>query len=202
MRTFAATPRSLREDENARILHELHGQLYAAVREGDPDRVVVVEDGFSGMNRMPYPEDVGWTNVVYSYHAYPDSYERFLHTVDDWEHADVLQRGVPFYIGEFNLAMHPNSFAWPDDLVAALADMDSRNISWAAWNYKAVPGLAGWGGTHWAWYRPEQDVAPANLLDLANDDLPTLLSKVAAVATAVLDEDGSWRTALGSRQRM
>ena len=196
-------PRALpssQEDENARTLHALHADLYAAVRRGDPDRIVIVEDGFSGMNRMPYPSDVGWTNVVYSYHSYPETYARFLHTVDDWEHADVLARGVPFYIGEFNLAMHPNSYTWPDDLVRAINDMDVRGISWAAWNYKVVPGRPGWGGTHWGWFRDEEgDVA--HHLDPWNDDLDVLINATAAVATDRLTEDPAWRTALGAKQR-
>jgi hypothetical protein len=192
-------PRALpsdREDENAAQLHAMHDRLYRAVRTGDSERIVIIEDGFSGFNRMPEPEEFGWTNVIYSYHSYPDSRERIAHTLGDWEYNDCRQRGVPFFIGEFNLAMHPDSFEWPDDLVDMIALMDEQGISWSAWNYKVVPGGADWLATHWGWYRNEHEV---ELLDPWRDDLDTLIRKTAAVETANLQADPAWEAVIGNR---
>jgi endoglucanase len=192
-------PRALpsdREDENAAMLHAMHDRLYRAVRVGDPDRVVVIEDGYSGFNRMPQPAEFGWTNVIYSYHSYPENRERLEHTLSDWELNDCRQRGVPFYIGEFNLAMHHGAFDWPADLVSAVADMDAKGISWSAWNYKVVPGSPDWLGTHWGWYRNEHEV---ELLDPWHDDVDTLVRKMEAVETDNLQADPAWEAVVGER---
>ena len=189
-------PRALpgdREDANATAIHAMHDRLTRAVRKGDPGRIVVIEDGFSGFNRMPRPARAGWTNVVYSYHSYPDSRERLRHTLSDWEFKDCRERGVPFYLGEFSLAMHPGKFQWPSDLGFAVAAMDSRGISWSAWNYKIAPADPAWRGTHWGWYRNDDAL---DRLDLWRDDLATLIRETAAVKTANLKADPAWDAAL------
>ena len=93
--------------------------MIACIRPCEPathHRIVVIEDGYSGFNRMPQPAEYDWTNVIYSYHSYPENPERLSHTLHDWESNDCEQRGVPFYIGEFSLAMHPDGFTLPEDL--------------------------------------------------------------------------------------
>ncbi len=192
-------PRALpqeQEDANAQQLHQMHDRLYRAIRAIDPTRVVVVEDGYSGFDRMPWPADKGWAHVVYSYHAYPESPDRLRHTLNDWEYADCRKRGVPFYLGEFSLAMSPGSFSWPDHLTAAVQEMTETGISWSAWNFKIVPSNAAWRGTHWGWYRNEGPVDP---LDVWRDDLDTLVRKAGAFTTDRLQEDKAWRAVTAVR---
>ncbi len=48
----------------------VHQRLYDAVRAGDPDRIVVAEDGYQGPDRISSPREMGWTNAMFSIHAY------------------------------------------------------------------------------------------------------------------------------------
>lgn len=103
---------------------------------------------------------------------------------------------VPFYLGEFSLAMSPGSFSWPDHLTAAVQEMEQRGIAWSAWNFKIVPSNPAWRRTHWAWYRNERPVDP---LDVWRDDLDTLLRKTDAFTTDELQEDPAWQAVTAGR---
>jgi endoglucanase len=108
-----------------------HHAFHDAIREQDPDRMVIVE--WSGYAKMPkeFPK-----NTVYSDHyAFKDaeSLEKYLGSLR--AHPEVK---VPVFLGEMK--------AGRDDADAArwMADaMNKEGWSWAVWTYKGVT-VGGW----------------------------------------------------------
>lgn len=54
-------------------LLDLYDEIYRAVRAIDSRHIIIVEDGLHGFHRLPRPADYGWSNVMYSFHYYPQS---------------------------------------------------------------------------------------------------------------------------------
>jgi endoglucanase len=99
--------------------------LSRAVRDGDPDRVQVVE-GFTFSEFLKLHAVGEFPNSIFSEHLYGDK----PLTTEEFESRlkETANSPVPVYIGEF-LA---------EDFSAATQTMDLAGISWSPWTYKAV----------------------------------------------------------------
>ncbi len=170
---------------NSDTLYVVEDRLYRAVRAGDPDHLVFIEDGYTGIPWMPYPVPAGWTNVVYSWHAYQFDAKTPQDHLNDIQGSlaqiGTLQktRQVPFYIGEFGL--EPN--ATPQTLATVIGDFDAQGVSWSLWTYKAI--FRGGGRNMWALYENAQPLVP---LDPYRDTPAQWLQKCAQVRTENLTE--------------
>ena len=51
-------------------LYLVQNRLYLAIRQVDPKHAIIFEDGYTGLDHMPTPEVVGWSNVMMSCHHY------------------------------------------------------------------------------------------------------------------------------------
>ena len=172
---------------NSDTLYVVTDRLYRAVRRGDPTRLVFIEDGYTGVQWMPFPVPCGWTNVVYSTHYYHFDAK----TADDQAKAaaDYLasvdkertRRQVPFYVGEFG--MEPKGTAQTE--ATFIKAMDSKSISWSQWTYKVIFGGPG-GLTLWSLIGNSK---PVTRLDLYRDSEAELIAKSAGVRTENLAEN-------------
>lgn len=123
----------------------VHDALYEAIRAVDPNKIIVMEDGYK-LEDEPYfsqgfflpPEQFGWENVVYSFHFYQTG------SIDDHrERAGLIARiakreqeraGVPFFAGEFNtIDDTPDALA---GLAIYLKAFNRMGIHWTPWTFK------------------------------------------------------------------
>ena len=123
-----------------------YNSLYQTVRSVDPNHMIVMEGCWSGTGTggqqlnwqwdvLPPPTQYGWTNVVYSMHAYPGGppANEVNKQVSDFNSHQSWN--VPDLIGEFN---------WEDNTASdwqyGTQQFDQNNMSWSHWSYKATAG--------------------------------------------------------------
>jgi endoglucanase len=113
------------------LINEFPGQwgvqkvLSRAVRQGDPDRVLIVE-GYTFEEFLKLHDAGEFPNSVFSEHLYaaePLSTEEVKTRLKD-----TTASPVPVYIGEFLAA----------DFAATTEIMNGLKVSWSPWTYKAV----------------------------------------------------------------
>jgi aryl-phospho-beta-D-glucosidase BglC (GH1 family) len=111
-------PFSARGVEDWTTAHDL---IYDAIREVDPDTIIIMEDGYklespewAKTGFFPKPSDLGWNDVMYSFHFYSGADPLFTTNTGEVDHArrarEVLRLGrmeqercnVPIYLGEFS----------------------------------------------------------------------------------------------------
>jgi len=111
-------------------------ELYRAIREVDPRHMIFIEDGLQGYFRLPAPGEMNWTNVVYSFHCYPDNgaafADRDLVGIRDAQ----LQYHVPVHIGEFNL--YDEARGGISGVDRALDVFNQNGWAWTLWSYKVL----------------------------------------------------------------
>ncbi len=161
---------------NSDTLYVVTDRLYRAVRAGDPGHLVFIEDGYTGLEWMPFPGPCGWTNVVYSSHYYQfgaksaddqtSGFGRYLTAAVK----ERDRRQVPFYVGEFGLEPHGTV----DTEASVIKQMEAQGISWSHWTYKATFGGSG-GQTLWGLVG---NVKPITPLDPYHDSEAELIGKV------------------------
>lgn len=175
---------------NSDTLYVVEDRLYRAVRAGDPSHLVFVEDGYTGIQWMPYPIPCGWTNVVYSWHAYQ------FNAKTPQDHLSAIQssvnlidtvrqtRQVPFYVGEFNLV--PNGTT--QTLATVISDFQTQGISWSMWTYKVIYT----SGFHdlWGLVETSQAITP---LDPYQDTEAQWAQKCVQLRTRNLTENAGMR---------
>jgi aryl-phospho-beta-D-glucosidase BglC (GH1 family) len=168
---------------NSDTLYVVMDRLYRAVRVADTKHIVIIEDGYTGIEWMPFPVPCGWKNVVYSSHYY----DFHAKTADDQQKAvdsylasvvkERDRRQVPFYVGEFSLEPHGT----PQVLASLLGSLESKGLSWSMWTYKAI--WKNGGQTLWSLY---SNAAPVSPLDPYTDSEKDLIHKCAQLRTANL----------------
>lgn len=181
---------------NSDTLYVVTDRLYRAVRAGDPSHLIFVEDGYTGLEWMPFPGPCGWTNVVYSTHYYQfgakssddqtKGFGGYLAAVEK----ERQRRQVPFYVGEFGLEPHGS----PEIEATVIKQMEAQGISWSHWTYKATFGGSG-GLSLWSLIGNAKPIAP---LDPYRDSEVDLIQKCAQVRTENLAENDALRQAFRS----
>jgi endoglucanase len=120
-------------------LVELYDRLYREIRAIDPSRVLIMEDGLLGFHRLPRPLDMGWSNVVYSLHYYPqNTADAFSAATKDLHRINrsAMYFGVPCYIGEFNSIQLDRGGA--SSFLRFIEAFDYFGWSWTFWSYKKM----------------------------------------------------------------
>ena len=155
--------------------------LYQAIRSADPDHIIFLEGTWRGTGTdgqslnwqwdvLPPPSQFGWTNVVYSMHAYAGSTTPGGETAEtDKQVGDFISHqawNVPCLIGEFN--SHSTEAAWR----YSVQQYNQNQMSWNNWAYKAIAGSV---GNAWGIYDPS-GTWPARP-DIANDSAATISNK-------------------------
>lgn len=124
---------------NSATLHEVHDAFYQAIRKEDPQHIIIIEDGYRGLNRIPDPKTKGWTNVMLSSHTYVDGAEEEDECIrlfdEHMRSVDEIQNkyNVPYYLGEFNVKPSPQMGSILKNFILKL---QAKKRSWSLWSYK------------------------------------------------------------------
>lgn len=122
---------------------EMYDRLVKAIRSQGDDHLLVIHDGFRGMDSLPLPGDYDWTGVVYSTHLFEfdvDSFEGWDFLVANiydpvFTEAQALHK-VPYFIGSFSTRVHAD---WSYQASLRLVEWyQQRRWSWAVWTYKRI----------------------------------------------------------------
>ncbi len=152
--------------QNAQQYQEVHDAIYRAIREVDPDHIVMVEDGYQAPGVLVSPREMGWENAMFSIHLYPDppktpgeygaAMDRALKVAESYyEYSERYD--CPLLLGEFN----PETDAvWgPAAMDAALAALNRRGVHWTVWTWKFA-----WPGSMWGvMTKPPGAAAPVDV---------------------------------------
>lgn len=164
----------------------MYDRLHDAVRANEDDHLLVIHDGFMGMQDLPVAAEQGWTDVVYSTHLFEwgvDSQEGYaaLMQLDDalWAGAQEAQ-GVPWFIGSFSTMQDAD---WAYASAADLVDWyEGHGWSWSWWAYKRIddPDAAAVWGTRTGWGLRRDPWDGFERPDVWRDDEATLAAKLSA----------------------
>ena len=178
---------------NSDTLYVVQDRLYRAIRASDPSHLIFIEDGYTGVEWMPFPVPAGWTDVVYSTHYYdfgaPSEAEQ-QSALDGYVakvEREQSRRQEPFYVGEYSL--EPKGT--PAMLTAFLQTLQAKHISSSVWTYK-VSKAAGWQSM-WGLY---SNVRPITPLDPYRDTEAEWNRKCAQLRTDQLDVNSGMEEAI------
>ena len=167
-------------------LYVVTDRLYRAVRAVDTRHLIFIEDGYTGLQWMPYPAPCGWQNVVYSGHYYQfkakSEADQQKGSSDFIASAEKLMQShsVPFYLGEFG--MEP--YGTPVTVAGLLDTLGQQNISWSLWTYKVIFADGG-GNSLWGLV---SNAKPVTRLDPYRDSEADLIRKCAQFRSENLQE--------------
>lgn len=132
-----------------------HALIYDAIREADPDTIIVMEDGFklefeqwARTGFFPNPVEMGWENVVYSFHFYSGADPVFTTNAGETDHLkrakEVLRLGkmeqkrcnVPIYLGEFSTMGDSENDI--EGMRHFLTMFNETGWHWSPWTWKYV----------------------------------------------------------------
>lgn len=187
---------------SAEARDEEYDQLVRAIRANGDDHLLVIHDGFRGMQTMPDPAAYGWENVVYSTHLFEwsaaslEDYESFVAMYEALFTNTQADQGVPYYIGSFATFQDED---WAYQGATALVDLFERSgWAWTLWTYKRIddPIDTELYGTQTAWGVRGRLATPFERPDLYRDDEATLQAKMAGYADVIVDENSALSEAL------
>lgn len=169
----------------------MYDRLYDALRADGDTHLLVIHDGFKGVDQLPLPAEQGWTNVIYSTHyfefgATSASAVEFASRVGEGQVTRLHARGdVPFFVGSFSSI---SDQSWGYDAFDALTERYARNgWSWSLWSWKRIddPLERELFGTSTAWgvWRDFSPAVTAPRVDLCHDNEATILTKLTALRT-------------------
>lgn len=179
---------------NSDTLYVVQDRLYRAIRAADPGHLIIIEDGYTGIQWMPFPAPSGWVNVAYSSHYYDfnaksdaDQQKAVGDYVASVEKESV-RRSIPFYIGEYGLEPHGTK----ETLTNLVQTLDAQHLSSSLWTYKVM--WTGGGQSLWSLYSNPKPVTPLNPFTDTEDQL---IQKCAELRTDQLDPNPNVAAAFG-----
>jgi hypothetical protein len=170
--------------DDVKTLYAVQTRLYRAVRDVDPRHVIIIEDGYTGLDHVPVPATAGWKNVMASCHHYAFNSKSEQDQLKAGRgHIDYMRRAkerlrCPLYLGEFNQEPHGT----PQSMAALTKDLDANGWSWALWTYKVA--FPRGNRSMWGVYR---NPAPMDPLDPYRDSEERLLAKCKQLRTERLE---------------
>lgn len=171
----------------------LYDALIQAIRARGDDHLLVLHDGFQGLYTLPKPETWGWEGVVYSTHLFEwgaeseADYEAIAQLYGDLFASSQEAQDVPYYIGSFSTFEDED---WAYAGAAHLVGMsEDHGWGWTVWTYKRIddPIEAELYGTSTSWGVRGRLAGELARPDLYLDDQDTLLSKMSAYSSVVVD---------------
>ena len=169
---------------NSDTLYVVEDRLYRAIRAGDAKHLIFIEDGYTGIQWMPFPAPAGWNNVVYSTHYYDfnaksaDDQQKAVNDYVANVEKEQSRRQIPFYIGEYGLEPHGTTAI----LTALLQTLQDKHLSSSLWTYKVM--MTGGGQSLWGLYSNVHAITP---LDPFQDTEAELIRKCAQLRTDQID---------------
>jgi len=175
-----------------RARDDMYDTLIRALRGQGDDHLLVIHDGFFGLQTLPRPLDRGWEGVVYSTHLFEfgvnslPGYQLLALLYDLVFNRAQGQQDVPYYIGSFS-TMKDADYAY--EAATLLLDLYKRSgWSWSLWTYKKIddPIEALLFGTSTSWGLKGRLRSALDRPDVYRDDEQTLRRKFAAYADQVI----------------
>lgn len=131
-------------DISADPRNAIYDRMYHAIRNVDPNHIIIME-GIWELNRLPFPEDMGWENIIYETHPYGKSdIEGYCNEIVNYSQLHQ----IPIYFGEFS------------DM-QMLDACRKYGINYTTWTYK---GTIYADGTWYMYYTDE-----LSAVDVCND---------------------------------
>jgi hypothetical protein len=188
----------------------MYDRLHDAIRDNDDDHLLIVHDGFFGMEMLPSPSEQGWEGVVYSTHLFEWGAPTLLahqavvlSYADTWERSQA-RHGNPYFVGSFS-TFRDEPFAYDafDFYARTFAD---HGWSWSMWAWKRIDDpldqeLFG-ERTSWGVMRDFARAEDAERLDVCHDDVDTLVERAAALRTSALTPNAELDTHFRAAVRM
>jgi len=185
---------------DAKTIFEFQMQLTRAIREVDLQRLVIVEDGYKGLEQLAPPMGSDKNGVIVSVHVYPTiveakpspaHHERYFKEQLPKLLQEQTRLGQPFYIGEWNVVQEEAGGA--PMIARHVAAMDKAGWSWALWIYKEArrDGVKG----IWSIYRNTKKVDMPNF---DKDDAETLVRKMSVFSSKAFERYEPVAKALGA----
>lgn len=135
----------------------MYDRLVDAIRAQQDDHLLVIHDGFFGMETLPVASEMGWENVIYSTHFFEwgtssqEEYAILRLLYENTLEPAQAQQNVPYFIGSFSMMVDEDwAYASVSDYVHWYRD---HCWSWSLWTYKRIDDpidTAIWG-TQTAW---------------------------------------------------
>lgn len=120
----------------------LYDRLHDAIRDAGDDHLLVIHDGFFGMNSIPPASTFGWTGVVYSTHFFEwaidflQGYRSLMALSLPGYRIAQRDQGVPWFVGSFSTI---KDAPWAYDAARFLTDTyEAEGWSWSVWTYKRL----------------------------------------------------------------
>lgn len=150
-----------------------YNEIYKKVRSIDQNHIVIFEEFNDWSIAENRPERMEWTNYMFEKHPYDMSNatswdaQKFLadSTVSNMSKIQDSWN-IPLLVGEFCL------YYFNDIWDSFLSDLNSANISWTNWSYKARGTKYESGGGNWGYYNTYTGTDP----DLMHDSYNTIKS--------------------------
>ncbi len=153
--------------------------LAEAVHRGDPNRIVLVEDGYRGLDKIPKPPGKFHDSLGVSAHAYPTMQKEgspelheafFKQQVPVWER-ELKRLDAPLYVGEWSIIQEKSG---GEAMMRRYVDeFDQRGWSSAVWIYKQANRDPVHG--YWGFYRNDKGIDMPNP---AADSVEQLIGKM------------------------
>jgi len=189
----------------------MYDRLYRAVREADPEHIVVIGafavpppahsselGSVSGFLSITPPATHGWTNVVYQTHhydmAHPNDEAAQRRLVDEAladlrTHREAWQ--VPVYAGEYCLYQFPEVWRrW-------MSGLSESGMAWTNWTYKVRGSEPSKGGGNWGFFNDNSAPVP----DLERDSEEEILRKWEAFSSARFHRNQPFIDLVGAASR-
>ena len=182
---------------NAAVITAYDG-LYTTVRSADANHIIFIEGTWGNWNwdMLPSPSSQGWTNVVYSMHAYPTDHSASGTEAEaDKQVSDFNAHSgwdIPGYIGEFT-DWDNNSSVWQ----YTVNDFNNAGLSWSMWTYKSTTG-GSWGYYNPTWWPPTPNLESDSAATIASDWQQWTTSNAFALDTSKGINGGGVNTGAGS----
>lgn len=171
---------------------EMYDKIVQAIRARGDDHLLIIHDGFFGMDSLPLPGDYNWQNVIYSTHLFEEANNLEAYKSLVFLYQMIFKKAqsaqvVPYYIGSFSTKEDTD---WAYDAVSLfLKFFNESGWSWSLWTYKHFDDPIDhelWG-TSTSWGVRGKLSSSFDRPDVYRDDLQTLRKKFAAYADLVVD---------------
>jgi glucan 1,3-beta-glucosidase len=159
--------------------------LAQAIRRVDPNRLVIIEDGYKGLQAFPRLAAPLSRTVIYSQHHYPtmgvsapspDVHEAFFRNKVPQFAREQTRFRQPLYVGEWNVIQEASGGG--PMARKHIEEMEARGWSWALWIYKQ--SNKGPVRECWSLYRNNKALG---LPDLEKDDAEKIITSFAQLKT-------------------
>ena len=169
----------------------MYDRLHDALRADGDEHLLVIHDGFKGVDRLPAPSELGWTDVVYSSHYFEFGATNatqvdFAARVAESQVATLRARAeVPFFVGSFSSIRDAD---WGYQAFDQLTQRYAGNgWSWSIWAWKRIddPIERDLFGTRTAWgvYRDFAASTPPARIDVCHDTEAEILAEIESLRT-------------------